>query len=198
MISAALLGTLCWLGAAGFMLYGLYKGFPEDTTPHRNARYAAVLAGLLLIAGSAAFAWSAFDSDSPAPVPGPVDPDVPTPNPPAPTPSAFDAQIQAAFRADGGTRNQALILGGLADQFGELVPINPEKFKTHEDVGAQWEKLRALWLPEVSTWAPKTTAVFKGELAGRGLVQLGTLDDAGRKKHGEFYEDVGEALLEYE
>jgi hypothetical protein len=189
-----LLGMACWLLAVGLVVYGFIQKEPDEPRERTNMRLAWLIAVVLFFAGAGLQAIAGIDLPSPAPGPGPA----PVPPPPAPGPTGFAQQIQAAFKADGGTRNQALILGGLADQFGELVPLNPDKFREHEDVGAQWEKLRGLWLPEIAGWAPKTLAVVKAELAARGLVQVGPLDDAGRQRHGDFYEDVGEALLSYE
>jgi len=183
------------------MVYSIRKAAPTDTDGDRSARYGAYLAMALVVFGLGLSAYA--DHTTPAPVPPDNGPDVP-PNPgpgpepvPPPTPTSFASQVQAAFKADGGKRTDALMLGALAEQMGEVIPQYRDLFKQTGDIGAIWERVRGAKFQEVKTWAPKLHAAIDTEANNRGL-KVDAVLNGNRAQFAKFYDELGKALLSYE
>jgi hypothetical protein len=157
---------------------------------------------LILAAAICAISWGAVKYDTSAlpvpPGPGPNPPPTPGPGPvPPPNPTGFAANVQAAFKADNGTRQNAVMLGALSETMGEVIPIHKDLLKTSADVGTLWEKFRATRFQPLNTWAPKTHTAIVSEATNRGLIQYATLN-GNRQAFADFYTELGKALLAYE
>lgn len=189
--------SILFCGGAIALLIGLF--LPGE----KGGKIIAGVGVLMLVGGFLMKPSNAVPAPQPLPYPAPYPPSpYPNPNPiPGPQPLPFSQGVLDAFKGDGGTKDDAIVLSSAFDQFGSSLEYDglqqPPRIASTTDLGSSFARLQQYrFLSQQTTLGqrfPRFEAYIAAEMARTGL-NAGPLDAVKRSNAVLMFRTIATSL----